>query len=265
MNRWSLTVMNAYMVYVGDPCNGAELVFAPNARSAKMFAWKHSLWLAELCDDYTALRSNRLRREYAHLFAYADAYKLAVDDPHIGNLEEDYDQMDELTDDQVGHDLGKDGSARGRRARGRSVMKSISFDKESVAAVLEGSKTVTRRLAKEKPCRYRVGETLYVAERWRQPEKDARLFVEVVSVRREPMGDIFRRDGLDLLREGCPNFGFPLSDPAGFVSYNKVALKAWWRDRWNSIHKEPGTRYEDNPDVYRIEFKVVEPTREEQK
>lgn len=136
-------------------------------------------------------------------------------------------------------------------------MKSISFDKESVAAISEGHKTVTRRLANGKPCRYRVGETLYVSDRWRMADKAATLFVEVVSVRREPMGDIFRRDGLDLLREGCPNFGLPLVCAEAFVRANRSALRAWWIVRWNSIHKEPGTRYEDNPTVDRIEFRVV--------
>lgn len=127
-------------------------------------------------------------------------------------------------------------------------MKSIRFDKQSIDAILAGRKTVTRRLANGKPCRYRCGETLYVAERWRQPEKDARLFVEVVSVSIEPMCHI---NAQEIEREGYPFDGrgpFP-----------------WWRDRWNSIHREPGTRHEDNPDVYRIKFKVVEPTGEEQK
>lgn len=120
-------------------------------------------------------------------------------------------------------------------------MKSISFDAESRAAIERGDKTVTRRLVKGKPCRYRVGETLYVSERWRQPEKDAKQFVEVVSVSREPLHDM--RDG-EAYREGYPRM-------AG------VSMERWWKARWNSIHTEPGTRFEDNPEVYRIEFRVV--------
>ena len=73
--------LNIYMGYdrVGGPRMGAILVFARTAKEARRLAWHRAAWEWESWLDVAVLRL----RENDHLYAEADAQKLAADEPHV--------------------------------------------------------------------------------------------------------------------------------------------------------------------------------------
>lgn len=69
--------MHPYMAFVGEPREGAALVFAETARKAKALAWRRVGWLD--C-DYIDLRVTRMREHELYLMSLRD-FGDVLDDP----------------------------------------------------------------------------------------------------------------------------------------------------------------------------------------
>jgi len=73
--------LNIYMGYdrAGGPETGAVLVFARTAKEARRLTWHEAPWPWQSWLDVAVRRL----RERDHLYAQADAQKLAADEPHV--------------------------------------------------------------------------------------------------------------------------------------------------------------------------------------
>jgi hypothetical protein len=144
--------------------------------------------------------------------------------------------------------------------------KAVIFNRERVKATLESRKTQFRRIDDK----YQIGDILFVQETYStifdgeslgfykesftdaelekrtpikwipslfMPQKFARLFLEVVNVRKEKLQDITLED---CLKEG-------------------VESKETYRKSWDSKNKnKPGIAWSSNPKITVVEFKVIE-------
>ena len=159
------------------------------------------------------------------------------------------------------------------------IAKGILFKPEMAYAIRMGRKIQTRRLKD----RYRVGDILYVKEPWAffdenmtsaitksafmmlekqyapvwknslfMPKKYADQFLRVTKISIQHIQDItcddIHEEGVD-----CPVH-------PGFLCENCADLRAEWIRLWNSINKDKGTTYQDNPVVYAYTFKVLKYT-----
>lgn len=158
------------------------------------------------------------------------------------------------------------------------------FKAEMVRAILENRKFQTRRLK----FRGSVGDVIYVKETWStvqgagircvyradgdpknrfngeaipdmkwhpsifMPKKVARLWLKIVEVRQEPLLHITESDAKD---EG--------TRPRESVSRHAFEYRIAYAELWDSINKDPGTRWDDNPTVFVIKFEVMRWTKEE--
>ena len=175
----------------------------------------------------------------------------------------------------------------------------IIFSAPMVRALLDGSKTQTRRLPTgmwrniEKAYYDGARPVLWVREalgfvespswdqpypiyreeypdgwddvgncvcRWRpsihMPRWASRLTLEVTDVRRQRLQDI---SGIDAGAEGIeskPTSRGYRNPPGGVVSHSRFNERGDFYRLWNSLHAKPGTRWEDNPEVIAISFKV---------
>lgn len=105
------------------------------------------------------------------------------------------------------------------------------FRAESAQKIIEGRKTVTRRLARS-VCKYRVGQD-YSVQPGRGQREVARILV--TSIRREPLGGALERG--ELRAEG-----FGQAAPSAFVKL------------WMELHDGS---WDPNLKVDRIEFELV--------
>ena len=92
------------------------------------------------------------------------------------------------------------------------------------------------------------------------PEKDARYFQQIVSVRAERLQEITeedaQREGVERLKlspDTIPNMTPPFNRVHPLTSSYVMAFSALW----GSINVKPGTRWADNPWVWRKEVKMV--------
>lgn len=138
---------------------------------------------------------------------------------------------------------------------------------------------------------YRVGETVYVKEKWtlhdgdyhpvdgdigmpiyradhrtgndgpdkikwrhaiRMPEWASRIKLEIVGVRAERLQEITTRD---CLAEGCPVPNIKDHAAAALIKNVGIPPKKWFAERWDSICRDKYT-WDSNLWVWRIEFKV---------
>lgn len=156
--------------------------------------------------------------------------------------------------------------------------KPILFNTEMVKAILEGKKTVTRRIKKSDKPPYQVGDILYTRETWQHvcdagyvykatdpdwettedwkwrpsihmPKEAARIFLQVTDVRVERLQEMTVRD---LIAEGAAyHFDVPCRISEKFDAF---------KDLWDStIKKEALEHYgwDANPWVWAIEFKKL--------
>jgi len=163
--------------------------------------------------------------------------------------------------------------------------KPILFSAPMVRAILDGSKTMTRRILKDKP-RYAVGDLLWVREtfgyghennvepgvyyrvtdpgwdaektgfRWRpsihMPRAASRITLEVVAHRVERLQEITESDAR---AEGveCPDHDFP----GGFCLGHCPHLAKAWITLWDSLNAKRGHGWDTNPLVEVVTFRVV--------
>lgn len=156
----------------------------------------------------------------------------------------------------------------------------ILFSGPMVRAILDGRKTQTRRVAKDrdKPCKYGIaGDRLWVRETWQSaaamgvchasddyfvyratdpdwetcegwqwrpsifmPRKASRITLEITDVRAERLQDITNKDAR---AEG--------------LARGTVYPRMWFEDLWDSINAKRGFGWDVNPFVWVITFKKV--------
>ena len=113
--------------------------------------------------------------------------------------------------------------------------------------VLDGTKTQTRRLQAQPP---HIGRTYAVQPGCGKPAVGR---IRIISIRQERLQEISEDDvlaeGVELQTWAWP-FSWPRTD-----SWPRTAGYA---QLWNSIYTKPGTRWQDNPPVWVLEFELVE-------
>jgi len=144
------------------------------------------------------------------------------------------------------------------------------FKPELCQAILEGRKTQTRRLARgwrdwwgynengdiccvrlggHSRMTWQVGNTYAI-----QPGRGKKAIGRtppLVKVRRERLQDISCGGYMyrsDVQQEGCPF----VNDPKQ-MGLDEIG---WFIGLWDSIHTEKGTRWQDNPEVWVLEFSL---------
>lgn len=157
-------------------------------------------------------------------------------------------------------------------------------------AILDGTKTQTRRLVKYGDGKLNLGEQLWfmqgvgsniglifqrgryrtptVVTRWRyspyrikwqvgrtyaiQPGRGKKAVGRflLIAIRREKLQDISEDD--------CWYEGVRL----GNVGLGGLSYQMHFQDLWDSIHTKPGTRWADNPEVWPLEFECVSTPKE---
>lgn len=166
------------------------------------------------------------------------------------------------------------------------TIRPVIFSTPMVQALLAGRKTQTRRLASSPLRRVEVGDLLWVREAYRQhdggvirdaaggfedardpetvyaasrpkggpfkpsihmPRWASRLTLEVVRVRFDRLHMI---TGLDCIAEGYRDE----VDGRSIVSVGKA--HDWYRDLWNALHDKPGERWDDDPSIVALDFRV---------
>lgn len=123
-------------------------------------------------------------------------------------------------------------------------IRSIEIDHETYAK-LEPQKTV--RLRRGRPGRF-------------MPRWASRILLEVVSVRIERLQEIdphdVLREGIEILRCDCE----ACSRYSSMCTADQSAAIDEWMTLWDSINgKRPGCSWDDNPWVWRVEFRRLEP------
>ena len=175
--------------------------------------------------------------------------------------------------------------------------KSILFSTNMVQAIIDGRKTQTRRIAKTDKPPYRAGDILYIRETWAQsPSGDylykahsmykgmddadfsfswkpaihmskaaARIFLEVVNIRKEKLQDITEEDAKAEGVELCSPLDLkqmPLSLITSLPNGSKVLKKtfrAGFYKIWQEINeKNMDAQWNNNPTVWVIEFRKKE-------
>ncbi|CAN5664010.1 hypothetical protein BH09PLA1_BH09PLA1_09760 [soil metagenome] len=152
----------------------------------------------------------------------------------------------------------------------------IAFNDEMIRALLAGRKRQTRRLVDSSrrsaaicpfgaPC-----DRLWVRERWapgnrpdsyhysadnhgdavrfrptfHMPRAACRIELQICSVKTQPLQSISAADARD---EG---FDATTSD---------LSPRKWFAELWDRIFRAPGTRWEDNPQVWVLRFEILPP------
>jgi len=133
--------------------------------------------------------------------------------------------------------------------------------------VLEGKKTQTRRLVQEGDAAesddsgayvirvtrrgehgpsktvYEVGQS-YAVQPGRGQKSVTRI--RVTGLRRERLQDMSQADAQQEM---------PVASPLADVSDGQWALKSF-QETWNTMYHQPGQRWQDNPEVWVIEFEL---------
>jgi hypothetical protein len=158
----------------------------------------------------------------------------------------------------------------------------ILFSAPMVRAILDGSKTLTRRIVKDEVvegatacgCRYgTTGDRLWVREtfakspasdtyfyrathtssvlwKWKpsiyMPREASRITLEITGIRVERLQDISRGD---CMAEGCPFPNIAMSQP------NATDPKKWYSELWESINGKGS--FAENPWVWVVSFKKI--------
>ena len=175
--------------------------------------------------------------------------------------------------------------------------KPILFSTNMVQAIIDGRKTQTRRIAKTDKPPYKAGDILYIRETWalapngdylykahsmykemgdadfsfywnpsiHMPKAAARIFLEVVSIRKERLQDITEED---VKAEGAEFYSpldltqMPLSLITCLPNGSKVLKKTFrvgFYKAWQEINgKNRDARWNSNPTVWVIEFRTKE-------
>lgn len=164
-------------------------------------------------------------------------------------------------------------------------MKGILFKEDMFTAVIQETKTQTRRLANVTRPRFKTGEKVFLKEpytllgesvyykfdyspnnwqRWKNkmfmPEKYARYYIEITNVRKEHLQDISEADCIaeGIERKTMPH---PIENMGirGFKNYIFPEMitdaKLSYESLWTDINGFGS--WESNPEVWVYEFKLV--------
>ncbi len=137
------------------------------------------------------------------------------------------------------------------------------FSEHHVTLILSHHKTQTRRVCKpteslvtaclhpyvatDSTVKWQVGNTYAI-----QPARGAKAVgrIEITGIRQEKVQDITTLD--------CSAEGYPRGDyPTAIDTYEYQQWTAY-EQAWDSINKRKGTRWQDNPTVFVLEFRLVE-------
>ena len=127
-------------------------------------------------------------------------------------------------------------------------------------------------------CPYQVGETIFCKERFfvsnyielryeanlsidekyywlpaiKMKQEHSRLTLEITDIKVERLGEISEKDAI---KEGIPlskEFGDRYYTPENNYAVPKIAFMRWW----NANHKKPKEKFEVNPFVWVVDFKI---------
>ena len=144
----------------------------------------------------------------------------------------------------------------------------------------KGNKQPLGTIAK---CPYKVGQKIFCKERFKElwdaiyyeneksifckehlkvspyrpaqhmKQEHSRLTLEITDVKVERLGEISEKDAI---KEGIPlskEFGDRYYTPENNYAVPKIAFKRWW----NATHKKPEEKFEANPFVWVVNFKII--------
>ena len=173
-------------------------------------------------------------------------------------------------------------------------MKGKIFNKSEVQSILNGSKVMFREVIKPRikvenyklddgsgigmeilleECPYQVGQKIFVKERFfvsnyielryeanlsidekyywlpaiKMKREHSRLTLEITNIKVERLGEISE--------ENCIKEGISERDGAG-LSLRTYEIKDCFRTLWNATHKKPEEKFEVNPFVWVVDFKI---------
>jgi len=148
-------------------------------------------------------------------------------------------------------------------------MKPIIFSTPMVRAILDGRKTMTRRVIKPQPLpdadihRASLFDVLHIrdeiyANKWRSPtimpREAARIFLRVIDVKVERLQDI---TPYDAWFEGCRiGNSFPWEEH----KLQQQCRNVMFKNLWDSLYSKRGYPWESNPWVLVISFERCETT-----
>lgn len=127
------------------------------------------------------------------------------------------------------------------------MIKSISFQKEFIPLIKQGKKTVTRRVK----TKLRVSNICYF-KAGRIGEKEG--YIKIIGIEIQPLKEGILRGGhlpnsiREMLKEGIGRT-IGRYHPSYYMEKDFIEL-------WNKLNKK-GYKWEDNPEVYRIEFEYL--------
>lgn len=151
---------------------------------------------------------------------------------------------------------------------------------DNVRRILDGLKTMTRRVPAHRYQNWKVGDRIYIKETWGtnnglpkkifykadnndlvpdkwkssmfMPKVFARIWGEITELRVECLQNISYED---ILAEG---FSVKSDMPTADGTAGEVA-RLWYRQLWDSLNKTRGFAWADNPLVKVIGFKLLQP------
>lgn len=138
------------------------------------------------------------------------------------------------------------------------IEKGKIFNAQEVQAIIAGNKTMFREVVSADITQEKVDIRWYLSQHMKQ--KQSRITLKIKSVKVERLQDISESD---VMKEGCylteddmgqPIFGFCKEEVDQELGYRKAqnAYKIYW----NSNHKKQEQKWEANPWVWVVDFKI---------
>lgn len=138
-------------------------------------------------------------------------------------------------------------------------MNSIKFNQQGIEAILNSSKTMTRRpmatpprdfteherLHLPKMAKYKVGETVFVTEAELRPYMKEDIFLKITNIKVERLQDISEED---CVKEGIDKY----------IGLTMLPQEYFEEFIWNNLPYKAPYDWNSNPYVFVYEFEIIE-------